>query len=238
MATPKSGYYVEGERVPGVTTILSRFKESGGLQYWSWQQGYEQGKAGKPFKYMEAANKAADIGTAAHKMIERHINGLQPEVALEALKAENKLSDEDAEKASNAFLMYLEWEGQSKLKFLSKYQEIQLVCPEYKFGGTPDAIAQMGNETVLLDWKTSNAVYSDYLLQIAAYIHLVRNGLMLDGNEPVGLKISGGAHLLRFSKDQPDFSHYYFGNLDAELDQFLLYRKAFEADKKIKKRAA
>ena len=31
MPTPKKGYYVDGEKVPGVTTVLGRFKESGGL---------------------------------------------------------------------------------------------------------------------------------------------------------------------------------------------------------------
>lgn len=34
MPHPKGGYFLSGsERVPGVTTILSRFKESGGLIY-------------------------------------------------------------------------------------------------------------------------------------------------------------------------------------------------------------
>ena len=41
MATPKEGYYVDGKRVPGVTTVLGRFKESGGLIHWSWKIAFD-----------------------------------------------------------------------------------------------------------------------------------------------------------------------------------------------------
>ena len=40
MARPKDGYKNnEGKRVPGVTTIIGRFKDSGALMYWAFEQG-------------------------------------------------------------------------------------------------------------------------------------------------------------------------------------------------------
>ena len=41
MPSPKSGYYnAKGERVPGTTTIISRFKDSGALIHWANQLAF------------------------------------------------------------------------------------------------------------------------------------------------------------------------------------------------------
>lgn len=228
MATPKQGYRLQdGARIPGTTTVVGRFKESGGLLQWAFQQG----KAGKSSLY-EDSKKACDVGTAAHGMIECHINGTPVDDALQGLEPEL------ASKALNAFEQYLAWERQTKIKMLSRYQEIQLVSPEFQFGGTPDAIGEIDGQIVLIDWKTSNAVYQDYLLQLAAYAHLINYGLVMDKWEPLGVTLTGGFHLCRFSKDHPDFAHHYFGELDLAWQQFKLFREAYEHDKILKKRAA
>jgi hypothetical protein len=40
MAHPSGGYHnKDGQRVPGTTTIIGRFKDSGGLMYWAKDQG-------------------------------------------------------------------------------------------------------------------------------------------------------------------------------------------------------
>lgn len=228
MATPKAGYVWAGERFPGTTTILGRFKDSGGLLQWAFRQG----QSGASSLY-ENANKAADIGTACHAMIEAHINYSD---AYEALALAD-LPDEGKEKAKNAFGMYLKWERQTGLKMLSRYQEVQLVSPDYRFGGTPDAIAEMDGEVVLLDWKTSAGIYADYLVQLAAYQHLINEGVRMDTGEPLGVKVSKGAYLCRFSKDFPDFEARYFGDLTEEWEQFKRFRASYDVDKQIQRRA-
>jgi hypothetical protein len=64
-----------GKRLPSVTTIISRFKDSGGLLYWANQQGLE----GKTLD--QARAEVTTPGTLAHKAVEDHING-RPETAL------------------------------------------------------------------------------------------------------------------------------------------------------------
>jgi hypothetical protein len=230
MATPKQGYWIDGEKVPGTTTVIGRFKESGGLLQWA----FKQGQSGASSLY-EQRDKAADIGTAAHAMIEAKLNGDDPMETLHKLLPKDS---DDAAKAINAFDMYLKWEKQTGIKMLSKYQEIQFVSPQYKFGGTPDAIGEIDGEIVLLDWKTSNGVYQDYIIQLAAYRHLINDGLRMDTGKPLDLKVSKGAHLLRFAKEHPDFGHHYFGDLDQAWRQFVLFREAYDIDKDLKKRAA
>lgn len=245
MATPKKGYWSGGERLPGVTTILGRFKDSGGLMHWA----FKQGQSGALNLY-DTAEKAADIGTLAHEMIESHINGIEPPRSLPEkelgwfLTEDERENQEDLErerqasyaKAVNAYDIYLTWEKQTKLKFLSKFQELQLICPKYLFGGTPDAIGEMDGVIVLLDWKTSNAVYPDYLMQLAAYKHLIEHGVRMDTGDPLDMKINGGLHLCRFSKDYPDFEHRYFQEAEIAWRQFKRYREAYDDDKILKAR--
>jgi hypothetical protein len=79
------------------------------------------------------------------------------------------------------------------------------------------------------DWKSSDAIYHDYLIQLAAY------GILWEENYP-DRPIEGGYHLLRFAKDTPDFVHYHFGDLREAAEQFLDYRRCFDRDKSLKAR--
>jgi len=217
MATPKLGYKnADGKRIAGTTTIIGRFKDSGGLIHWAHKQGMD----GKTL--YEERDKAAECGTLAHEMVEDYLNGKDPMKKLEKIDAEMGL------KALNAFQMFRDWKDQTKIEIISEYQEIQMVSERYQYGGTPDAIGKLNGKYILLDWKTSNSVYSDYLMQLAAYKILWEE----NGNPP----IDGGFYLCRFSKDFPDFSVHYFEELELAAEQFLLLRKAYENDKELKKR--
>jgi hypothetical protein len=113
-----------------------------------------------------------------------------------------------------------------------------LVCSDYEYGGTPDAVGILDGRLVLLDWKTSNWVHSDYIIQMAAYRNLLQRGVRMDTREPLGLDLAPGAYILRFSKDHGDFAAHYFGDLDDAWEQFVLFRRAYEIDKSLRKRAA
>lgn len=216
MATPKAGYYLkDGTRIPGTTTIIGRFKESGALIKWA----HAEGVAGR--NLYETRDAAAEAGTLAHSMVEADIKGVKldtPICAPEVLK-----------NAIAAFGAYQSWARSSRMKVLE--QEMQLVSERHRFGGTPDAIGELDGQLCLVDWKTSNAVYSDYLLQLAAY------KLLWEENNPDRL-LTGGFHLCRFSKANGDFAHHFYPNLDDATAMFLHLRAAYEIDKDLKKRAA
>lgn len=203
----------DGTKPPSVTTVLGRFKESGGLIHWAWSLGME----GKDYKAEQM--KAANAGTLAHSMVEAHIRGTA------FPQTENWPPDIYA-KAWNAFENFKKWAKQSSLNPVAT--EVSLVSEKYGFAGTLDAMLVDG-ELSLGDWKTSNAVYSDYLLQLAAY------GVLWEENNP-DQPIKGGFHLLRFAKNEPDFSHHFYGDLSNERDQFLDYVRCFKRDKQIAKR--
>jgi hypothetical protein len=214
MATQKKGYFLKDEtRVPSVTTIISRFKDAGGLIHWAWNLG----KEGKD--YRDERDRAADAGTMAHEAVEAWIHG------------QNFSFDgpaEVTEKAQRAFGAFLEWADQTQLK--ATHTEIPLVSEKHRFGGTFDALLVRGKRA-MGDWKTSNNVYPEYLVQVAAY------GKLWEENFP-DEPINGGFHLLRFDKNYGDFHAHWWGELDRAWDAFLHLRELYEIDKELKKRAA
>jgi len=220
MAHPKGGYRINGKRVKGVTTVIGRFKDSGGLMYWAFNQG-KAAERGEIEKLYDKRDEAAESGTLAHSMVEAQIKG-------EVFKEPENVSEAALSEARGAFGSYMTWANMTKLKIVE--QEMPLVSEEYQFGGCPDAIGEINGELCLVDWKTSNGVYPDYLIQLAAYKQL------WEENNP-DRPLTGGFHLCRFAKSHGDFAHHYYPDLSEAWEQFKLFLKAYEIDKELKKRA-
>ena len=208
----------DGNRVSGVTTILGRFKDSGGLLWWAFEQGKAM-QRGEINGLYDKRDEAADLGTIVHEMVEAHIDGMNYTVP-------DELTEAQKEQVWGAYGAYFEWQQSVSMEFVA--QEIPLVSEQYRFGGCPDAIAWVNNKLSLVDWKTSNKVYPDYMMQLAAY------KILWEENNPDD-RIEG-FHLCRFSKDYGDFSHHYFPELDLAEQQFLLLLQAYNNDKILKKR--
>ena len=217
MPSPKAGYFLKsGKQVPGVTTILGRFKESGGLLHWA----FAQGKAGKLNLY-DDRDKAADAGTVAHDLVFRDLHG-------DSLVVGDQVPNDIAEAGRNGFLNYKKWERQTRIFIMPL--EMQLIDEEFEFGGTPDAGFEIDGVLDVGDWKTSNAIYLDYIIQGAAYRRL------WNVNHPESPM--HGLHVCRFSKEGGNFAHHFYDSatLDLAWEQFKHFRAAYEIDKQLKKR--
>lgn len=227
---PSDGYYLaDGSRVPGVTTITGRAKDSGGLIYIAKKHWHEAGRQGKPFARDAYWGKpenwglaATEAGTIAHQWIEDtiHDDPLTPYL------------DHDAriiEQAEVGFGAYLKWQRRVRLEVLET--EVPLVSEEYGYGGTLDALALVDGEPALFDWKTSNATYVDYIAQVAAYRQLLVER---------GERAPKEAHLLRLGKEMGDFHHHYFppAVLDLGWQWFLAALDIYNIDARLKKVAA
>lgn len=201
----------DGTRVPGTTTIIGKFKEAGGLIHWAWDLGMQG------IDYNERRDKAADAGTLAHALVEGHIRNQPVDLSPHP--------KETVEKAQKAFGAFLEWAGSSKLT--PRETELALVSEKYRFGGCLDSMLVNGRLS-LGDWKTSGAVYDDYLLQLAAY------GILWEENHP-DQPIEGGFHLMRFGKMGGEFAHHWWDysnpRMIAARKLFLLYREAYDLKK-------
>ena len=206
---PKA-YFCKGERVPSATTIAGRFKDSGGLIHWAFQRG----KEGHDELYDEAA---LGIGSLVHQTIEAEINGMPVPAIPEQFKA---LSRARSTRGTNGFSATASPSSRPRFRWCRR---------AYMFGGTFDTIVRDRRGNLCIgDWKSSKAVYQDYLVQIAGY-----KILWEENRGP----ITGGFHLVRFSKEHGDMEHRFYPELADAEQLFVLYREAYDLDKNLKKRA-
>jgi len=220
LSRPRGGYKNQkGKRVVGVTTPIGRFKDSGGLLWWAFEQG-KAAERGEINSLYDKRDEAAEAGTLCHNMVEAHIRNWD----MPDLKQYNPTL---VRQAQQGYENYLQWEKSSNLQMVET--EMSLVSEKHQFGGTLDAIMFQG-KLALGDWKTSGSgPYVDWLMQLAAY------AILWEENYPER-PIEGGFHLVRFSKENPDFFHYHWGELEDAKEMFLLILKAYHLDKKLKKR--
>ena len=204
----------KGEKIPGNTTIINQNLgwSKGALMYWAWAQG----KEGKNFR--DTRDAAADAGTLCHGMIENDIKGLPP-------PDPSKYPKELIGKAETGFLNYLEWKQGVRLKL--KTMEVPLVSETHQYGTTVDVIADANGKTCIVECKTSNDVYTDFLIQLSA------QKAVWDELHPED-KIQG-MHILRVHKENASFAHYYFGELPGCFEAFLCLRELHDLKKKLEK---
>lgn len=160
-----------GEKVPSATTILGVISKPA-LISWAANQATEYMKENiKPgVSYDElqlntlftAARKAhtqrkqetADIGSMVHKWIEDFINKENPELPINS-------------QLRGAVENFLQWKDKHKVEFLLSEQMVY--SKKYNYSGTLDFIAHIDGNLFLGDIKTSNAIYPEYWIQLAAY---------------------------------------------------------------------
>lgn len=202
---------ITGEEFPSVTTVIGRFRESGALVHWAWDQG-RQG-----LDYRATRDAAASSGTMAHGMVEAYIRGTPVPEAPDT---------EVGTKARRAYGNFLEWAERTQLKMVES--EVRLVSETHRVGGTLDMM-MIGGKLSLGDLKTANSVYVDHLVQVAQY------GAMWNECYP-DRPIEGGYHILRISRDEGDFAHHYYADLSDAAEAFVHMRRLYDLDKKLKAR--
>lgn len=225
-------YRVEGieARLPSVTTILNVINKPA-LVPWATKTALENvrkallanppGKLG-PEEYgnwiadrvveaRQAPEKvrdtAADFGTRLHALIDEY------------LKSDFKDSMLVTDEMNEPFSAFQNWYRDSGLTI---HQSEFMVYSKRGYAGTVDAIATRwtpeGEELVVVDWKTSNAIYPEMAFQVAAYAEALEE--MLDHRWPVT-----EAWVLRLGKDKPEFEarmapKHIFGGFEGALSLF------------------
>lgn len=208
---PKIVYLNEhGVEVPSTTTIINKYKDMGGLLHYA----HSEGRAGRGLN--ESRDRAGDIGSMLHGMIEAYVRGDQWEMPPEPIKTE------DLEISRRLFDTFIKWWAVNDT-IIVEATETSLVSEEHQYGGTIDLVATILGQPFLLDWKTSKDYYQEMLLQMAAYRALWRERKAQDIR---------GAKLVLFSKTSRKLTVYPVSDeqMDLAFPKFLLLRKTYDME--------
>ena len=176
----------EGNRVPSVTTVISQHLGWNKNALLAWTKRMMLGGQDSD----KVLSEAGDIGTLLHLLIEGHQQGFD---------VDTKDYSYNQEKAAmKAFAGYLQW--YEKVKFKSLRNELVLVNEELQVGGTIDSIGKMGDDLVVVDWKTSKYLYAENKLELAAYTYMFEQA-QPKANVAYGL-------VMRFGKDDGKFHQH------------------------------
>jgi hypothetical protein len=217
-----------------VTTILGKAKDPGPLIAWAYRTGREHGLLegrGEPAPSGLYDNDILAVGTCVHSMCEAYVKGDDPLLVMEkAIEANTVVNPAQFRaQAASAYSAFEFWVRGTQVEIIDC--EVAVISETHRYAGTLDFIGKLNGKLILGDFKTSNGVYSDMLCQLAAY------GKAYE--ECTGNKIDGGYHLLRFSKENGDFGHHFYPNLEDDAwPAFLHMRALYEITEKLKKRAA
>lgn len=166
---PYHAYYLNGVKLPGVTTILSNGLPAPALTNWAanvtaeyavdhWAaldaMAVSERIATLKGARWEVSGKAALRGTQIHTLAYKLAHGLEVDVPDEHVGPVEAVA-----------------------RFLDRFavDPVLLETPvchlEHRWGGTTDLTAYIGGELWLLDYKTGKGLYDKDALQLAAYAH-------------------------------------------------------------------
>ena len=149
----------------------------------------------------EEMREAQKIGTLTHLLIEANQKGVKDFDT-------GDFSRNQTEQAMIAFAGYRQWAEKTDFKPLKS--EMMLVNEDWRVGGTIDCVGSIGDDLVLIDWKTAKYLYAEHKIQISAYIKMFEDSHVKARAET---RIKKGLNpiygmILRFEKQELKFHQH------------------------------
>ncbi len=144
--------------LPSVTYVLDCYPKGIAFRQWLKDVGNEA---------KVIAQKAAESGSKVHDALERIANG-------EIISFEKE--------------GYTDYEWKGLLNFIEFFRmfnpkiikiETKILDNDLGVAGTADLICEIDGETWLIDYKFSNAVHTNYMIQISTYARIIENTLKI-----------------------------------------------------------
>ncbi|MGL5711907.1 MAG: PD-(D/E)XK nuclease family protein [Paraclostridium sp.] len=186
-----------GERLPSVTTILKKtIPLEDFLLDWSNGLGF------KRINYRKYMQVITEKGQFVHNLIEHYTKNRLYDIdtdTVDSLFMTNPLYAESRETVYTCFSQFIWWyNALDEFELVSN--EESFVSENHNFGGTIDMVCRIDGKLTILDLKTSSALDSKMLLQLAAYTILYE--------ENTGERVDQVA-VLRLDKENVDACEYF-----------------------------
>lgn len=100
--------------------------------------------------------EGGDVGSQAHEWVSLWLKGENPTIP-------------DNIAVQQVIKSFLDYQEEHNLNWICSEEIIYYNDGEMEYAGILDAIAKRNGKTVLIDFKSSNTIYTDYYFQLAAY---------------------------------------------------------------------
>jgi len=220
-------YRLDGEELPGVTSVTGVIDKSGPLMWWAVNEArdyikremepgetvdekrIDQVAESARMAHRHSSQTAANIGTRAHTWMEKYIkqvhfdNGPEPDFP-------------ESEEVQESVVSFLDWEENHEVEYMES--EVTVYSEEHRYAGTFDLKAWVDGKVLIDDFKTSKSVYDNHWLQLSAYY-------LADGRDADGIGI------LHLPKTRSEFTHYTELDekvIESHIEGFLGARQLYE----------
>jgi len=167
-------YLINGVSLPGVTTITGQMDKSDALTGWAARMAcqYIENESEKfhdgdflvspevleqaQKEFRNVSSEAMDIGSEVHRAIEGYI------------KYGKDVVEDVRDEVMQALIAFWDWEKDNNVKWYES--EMIVFHPYHCYAGTLDAIAEVGGDVYLIDFKSSKGFYNGYFEQVAGYL--------------------------------------------------------------------
>jgi hypothetical protein len=187
----------DGSICPGGSTISKIGEDQSFLISWAHKLGLDQQD------YKKVVDRAADIGSVAHFLIECWLKGDDPDL--------QEYSKVAIDSGTQVFEKFKTTWNKENLSYVSS--ELELVSETYRYGGTLDIVARdKDKELVLVDEKSSPQIYGSFYRQLAGYENLWNE----NNEERIRRRV-----IFRHGKDNPkDTEVRWLDDLDKHFEVF------------------
>jgi hypothetical protein len=226
-------YTVNGEQVPGTTSITGIVDKSAPIKWWAVgeakdyiMENFEDHiDADNPFDevaiqeladsartaHMSSSNKGINIGTLVHQYAEDYVQHLMNGI--------DEPEFPNNEEAQESAIEFLSWMDEHDVEPVATEQMV--FHPDLGYAGTYDLKAFVDGELLVVDYKTGSGIYEEHYAQVTAYYEAEK--LRTDDETIDGIAI------VRFPKDSAGFEVETITD-DDELDE---HWEAFKGCKKV-----
>ncbi|KKM68771.1 hypothetical protein LCGC14_1457560 [marine sediment metagenome] len=151
----KCGYDIDTDTwYPRVSSIVDIKAKPALYYFYAGLRNYAEGERIKKI--------SADEGTRIHEAVQAIFVGKQPKI------------DEDIAPSIKAFREFI---SDKDIDVDPEYIERRVINKKHRYAGTIDALARIDGKLGVLDIKTSQGIYRDFSLQIAAYTATLKDEL-------------------------------------------------------------
>lgn len=183
------------------------------------------------YAFKRKKQEAADIGTQAHSGIEEILRSTPAGSSVGVLLLSTGFFDDavspSAVQVGNCIAAAADWLHREEI--IPILVERRIYSRRRGFSGTLDLLAEQKGRKVVVDWKSSKAIYPEYHLQTAAYVKAYE--------EETGDKVSGRI-LVRLGKSDGAFDVRELtsrAGLDSDYTAFLAAKKLYDWQQNNKK---